>query len=63
MKKICAFVAALMICSHAGAVPTVPINSPVPSNAYITFDGLNWAWGNPCSFQSGCGDATLVYQG
>src|SRR5581483_8262638 len=51
---------ALLTLSPAGAVP---INSPVPTNAYIVFDGLDWAWGNPCSYQFGCGDATLDYQG
>ena len=41
------------------------INSPVPTNAYIVFDGLDWAWGGPCPY-TGCDGAfpgTLAYQG
>jgi hypothetical protein len=38
------------------------INSPVPSNAYIVFDGLDWAWGGPCEYSGGCGDGNLTYQ-
>jgi hypothetical protein len=44
------------------AANAVPINSPVPGNAYITFSGLNWAWGGPCSFTGSCGDGDLTYQ-
>jgi hypothetical protein len=38
------------------------INSPVPSNAFIVFDGLDWAWGGPCAYSGGCGDGNLTYQ-
>ncbi len=38
------------------------INSPVPSDAYIVFDGLDWAWGGPCIYSGGCGDGNLTYQ-
>ena len=44
----------------------LPINSPVPTNAYITYDGLDWAWGGPCSYSGGCGFGVvgdLTYQG
>jgi hypothetical protein len=40
------------------------INSPVPTNAYIVFDGLDWAWGGPCPYSGGCyATGTLTYQG
>jgi hypothetical protein len=60
MKKLFVLMGLLLLASQAHALP---INSPVPANAYIVFGGLDWAWGNPCSFQGGCGDATLSYQG
>jgi hypothetical protein len=25
------------------------LNAPVPSNAYIVYNGLDWAWASPCS--------------
>jgi hypothetical protein len=38
----------------AAAVPAAAaINLPVPTNAYITFGGLDWAWASPCS-PTGC---------
>ena len=38
----------------AAAVPAAAaINLPVPSNAYITFGGLDWAWASACS-PTGC---------
>ncbi len=40
-----------------------PINSPVPSNAYIVFSGLDWAWGGPCPYIGGCyATGDLSYQ-
>ncbi|MDE2403687.1 MAG: PEP-CTERM sorting domain-containing protein [Sphingomonadales bacterium] len=34
--------------SLLAAVPaSAAINLPVPANAYITFNGLDWAWANP----------------
>ena len=52
------------------AIVTAPadasiINSPVPTNAYIVYDGIDWAWGSPCSYANGgCGSggADLTYQ-
>ena len=38
----------------AAAVPAAAaINVPVPTNAYISFGGLDWAWASPCS-PTGC---------
>jgi hypothetical protein len=36
--------AALSLTLFAGQANAVPINSPVPSNAYIVYNGLDWAW-------------------
>ena len=51
MKKMSIFCTAILIVvlvvfSNALALP---INSPVPSNAYIEFNGLDWAWASPCA--------------
>lgn len=32
-----------------------PINAPVPSNAFITLNGFDWAWASPCPAQGGAG--------
>lgn len=32
-----------------------PINQPVPSNAYITLNGFDWAWASPCPALGGRG--------
>jgi hypothetical protein len=55
---------ACMALSITAAVAS-PINSPVPDNATITWNGLQWAWGSPCSYAgAGCGTAAdLTYQG
>lgn len=38
--------------------------TPVPTNAYIVFQGLDWAWGGPCPYQGGCfATGDLSYQG
>lgn len=39
------------------------VNLPVPSNAFITIGGLDWAWAAPCGAVDSCGDITLAYQG
>jgi hypothetical protein len=37
---------------------------PVPTNATITFDGLQWAWGGACPYKGGCfATGDLSYQG
>lgn len=39
------------------------INSPVPTNAYIHFGKLDWAWANPCdAYAPTCGAIDLTYQ-
>lgn len=47
----------------AGGAHALPINSPVPGNAYITIGGLDWAWAAPCDAFGGCGDISLAWQG
>jgi len=37
----------------SGAAQGALVNAPVPTNAYITFGGLDWAWASPCS-PTGC---------
>lgn len=39
-----------------------PINEPIPTNAYITHAGLDWAWGGPCAYGGECSQADLSYQ-
>jgi hypothetical protein len=44
----------LAAAAGAAAVPAAAaINLPVPTNAYISFGGLDWAWASPCS-PTGC---------
>lgn len=39
------------------------INSPVPTANYITFQGVDWAWANPCApNQPSCGVVDMSYQ-
>ena len=48
----------------AAPVQAAILDAPVPTNATITFDGLQWAWGGACPYSGGCyaiGD--LSYQG
>jgi hypothetical protein len=60
MKKLLVVLTFLFLVAQAYAAP---INSPVPSNAYITFDNLNWAWGGPCPYSGGCyATGDLTYQ-
>lgn len=55
------FVVAVLGAAFAVAPATAAINLPIPSNAYITANGLDWAWGAPLpdSFFSNA----LSYQG
>lgn len=41
------------------------VNAPVPSNAYIAFDGLDWAWASPVAADGsfGCCGVDLSYEG
>jgi hypothetical protein len=48
------------------AVPALalPINGPVPSDAYIVYNNLDWAWGGACPYSGGCyATGDLTYQG
>ena len=51
---------AIAIASPAAAI----INAPLPTNAYVTFGGLDWAWASPCdpSGPNSCGPIDLSYQ-
>lgn len=41
----------------------LPINAPVPTNAYITKGGYDVAWAGPCApIQPSCGVIDLTYQ-
>lgn len=54
--------AAAAACIAFAAPAHATINAPVPANAYITYSGLNWAWGGPCPYSGGCGNGDLTYQ-
>jgi hypothetical protein len=51
-------VAAVSIAAADGAA--AQIDAPIPTNAYITYNGLDWAWGGPINNQDG---SWLTYQG
>lgn len=55
------FVAAAIGAAFAVAPASAAINLPIPTNAYITVNGLDWAWGAPLP-NSYFSDA-LSYQG
>ena len=60
MKRLLLVVTFMFLLVQAYALP---INSPVPSNAYIVFAGLDWAWGGPCPYSGGCfATGDLTYQ-
>jgi len=41
----------------------MPLNVPVPANAFITIGGLNWAWAAPCAaLAPSCGVIDLTFQ-
>ena len=55
--------AASALALAGGQANALPINSPVPSNATITFGGLVWAWGGACPYSGGCyATGDLSYQ-
>ncbi|MGO9806545.1 MAG: hypothetical protein ACLPKH_07480 [Rhodomicrobium sp.] len=55
--------AALSLMLVGGRANALPIDSPVPSSAYIVYDGLEWAWGGPCPYSGGCyATGDLSYQ-
>jgi len=47
MKSATVIVAVCLIALSAGGAQAALLNAPVPSNAYITFAGLEWAWASP----------------
>jgi hypothetical protein len=48
----------------AGSAQSLPINSPVPDNATIVYNGLVWAWAAPCNpVDPSCGVIDLSFQG
>jgi hypothetical protein len=52
MKSPCSALGTLLVCLASlvltsTAVQGAPINAPVPTNAFITFGGLDWAWAFP----------------
>lgn len=60
MKKLLFALFGLALAAPAYALP---INSPIPSNAYIVFGGLDWAWGGPRPYSGGCfATGDLTYQ-
>jgi hypothetical protein len=58
MKPRTVIVAVCAIVLMAAGAQALPINSPVPTNAYITFNGLEWAWASPTA-----DNVDLSYQG
>jgi hypothetical protein len=38
---------ALALCAVVGSASAARLNAPVASNAYITYNNLNWAWASP----------------
>lgn len=57
-----ALLAASMLAAVASPAAAI-INSPVPTNAYITFGGFDWAWAGPCAAEApSCGVFDLSYQ-
>lgn len=63
--KLNKLIAATMIAGALGAASVAqaaPINLSVPSNAYITIGGLDWAWAAPCGAFGSCGDIDLTFQ-
>lgn len=57
-----AFTASILSVPLAVPAQAAFIDAPVPTNAFITFGGFDWAWANPCAPTNGCGDIDLSYQ-
>jgi len=48
LRNLSASLAIVAALSFGGpAQSAVLVNGPLPTNAYITFNGLDWAWANP----------------
>lgn len=54
---------ALVAVGWAAGAQALPVNVPVPGNAFINFNGLDWAWAAPCNpVQPSCGIIDLSFQ-
>jgi hypothetical protein len=61
MKSVMVLLGLLLMGAQAQAAV---LDAPVPDNAAIMFDGLQWAWGGPCPYSGGCAfPGDLSYQG
>jgi len=47
MKKILSILSVVAVMAVAGVAPAAIYDAPVPTNAYITINGLDWAWASP----------------
>ena len=57
------FLVALALVALPHAAWALPLNVQVPSNAFITHAGLEWAWAAPCApVQPSCGVIDLSFQ-
>ena len=58
-----------LLLAAVAALASVPaqaaVNTPVPSDNYITVNGLDWAWASPCAAtgSGSCGTVDFSYQG
>ncbi|HEX5379449.1 MAG TPA: PEPxxWA-CTERM sorting domain-containing protein [Phenylobacterium sp.] len=52
MKTSHVAAAAIAALAMGGSAHAAILNAPVPVNAYITYNGLNWAWASPLDFSS-----------
>lgn len=54
---------AAMLAAVATAPAHAALNVPVPTENYITFGGLDWAWAAPCApYGDSCGVVDMTYQ-
>ena len=57
MKKTVKFLLAATLLAAPAVTQAQSQMFPVPTNAFIVFGGLNWAWASPCN--GGCSTAIL----
>ncbi len=63
MRGIIGLVVSLFLVGVSASAQALPVNVPVPTNAYITQGGLDWAWAAPCApTDPSCGVIDLSYQ-
>jgi hypothetical protein len=62
MRRVVAVAGALAVlaASTAPAVAAPAQSPPVPSDVYIVFNGLDWAWASPCHAIGGCSSIMFV---